>query len=186
MASLSERFGKLKSKQVNRAIESKAIEPPPEDLMKKFEKLLPVMTSFWGYSPEEVDHIKSEWTKPDVLPNAIKGWLEECERYSLEVPDDNKFIRSRKNSAKALYLKKTIGNLVHNEEDGPWIAMVIEVVPENERPEVLDRYAQIYLDPAVPKESERRRMANLSLIEAAEKINPELYKTIEQSSRKLV
>lgn len=189
MAGLAERFNKIRSKQINRAVENRApesAEPEQDDFRKQFDRLLPIMTKFWNYSEEEVDHIKVEWTKPDVIVNAVNCWLGECEKFKIEIPDDHLKIASRRGSGKEIFLKKTIGTLLHNEEDGPWIAKIVSIISLEKKDAVLARYEEIYNDPSVPKESDRRRMANLSLIEAAEMENPELYKTVEQSSRKLV
>lgn len=190
--SLTERYQRIKTKQVSQAIAQRERNEDDVEYQKdleKFEKLLVVMTRHWGYDAEEIALIRREWTKKEVIKNAMAAWMIECDRYEIDirhiVNDQITVGKSSNMDAKARYHIKMLGDTPRNAEDAPWMCSILEMLPEEMRGETLERYASIYTNTEDGKESERRRKANLLLIEVAESVNPEKYKVIESNARKM-
>lgn len=190
--SLADRYQKIKTKQVSQAIAQR--EKSEDDVeyqrdLEQFEKLLSVMTRHWGYDKDEILLIRKEWTKKDVIKNAMAVWMIECDRYQIDIShivnDKISMTKSSGVDAKARYHAKMLGDTPRNAEDAPWICSILEMLPEEMRGDTLSRYAQIYTNTEDTKEGERRRKANLLLIEIAESVNPEKYRVIESNARKM-
>lgn len=91
-------------------------------------------------------------------------------------------LKEASKQAAQAHIKKVLKDMEVHEGEAEWAAEMMEIIPEDRREIVRQQWINKYEDPLIEMESERYRNANLVLLHAAMKANPEKFK--EASERK--